>query len=121
MGEIMGNVVAGKWYVMVGLDTTANKPMAVVYVYDPAADAWTAKKPMPVPAHHVITTVFNGNIYVFGGFVSNPGVAVWKPTDHSTVYAPSSDSWKDLALMPTPRGAVHARNAATGSWHGRGI
>jgi hypothetical protein len=32
MGEIMGTVVAGKWYVMAGLDTKTNKPL-VPYMF----------------------------------------------------------------------------------------
>ena len=105
MGEIMGSVVAGKWYVMAGLDAKAGKPMGVVYMYDPASDSWTAKKPMPVPAHHIMTAVFSNNIYVFGGFEGASGVAAWKPGNHSAVYDPATDAWKDLSPMPTPRGA----------------
>jgi hypothetical protein len=85
MGEIMGTVVAGKWYVMAGLDTKTNKPLSAVYVFDPANNAWTARKAMPVAVHHIMTAALNGKIYVFGGFVSPPNVAAWKPTDHASV------------------------------------
>ncbi len=105
MGEIMGSVVNGRWYVMAGLNTRNNSPMGVVMVYDPANDAWTMKKPMPVPAHHIMTAVWNGKIYVFGGFVKPPNVAAWQPINRAWEYDPQTDVWKALAPMPTPRGA----------------
>jgi len=105
IGEIMGNVVDGKWYVMAGLDTKTSRPIGVVYFFDPSTNIWTAKKPMLVPAHHIMTASVNGKIYVFGGFVKPADVAAWQPTDHSWVYDPATDEWKELAPMPTPRGA----------------
>ena len=55
--EVLGIGANGKVYVFAGLDeVTATEPRQIpkgmVYEYDPARDAWSKKKPMPVPAHH---------------------------------------------------------------------
>lgn len=105
MGEIMGAVVAGKWYVLAGLDTTTNTPIGAVYVFDPFNDTWTSKKSMPVPTHHIMVVPLNGKIYVFGGFVRPAEVAAWQPVNRSWSYDPAKDQWQELAPMPTPRGA----------------
>jgi hypothetical protein len=65
----MGTVVAGKWYVMAGLDTKTDKPIGAVYVFDPANNTWATRKPMPFPAHHIMTAALGRKVYVFGGFV----------------------------------------------------
>jgi N-acetylneuraminic acid mutarotase len=83
-----------------------------VYVFDPATNAWSEKKPMPAPSHHIMTAVLNDKVYVFGGFVAAPSsgqtgaeATSWVPTDRSWLYDPALDQWKELKRMPTPRGA----------------
>jgi hypothetical protein len=105
MGEIVGAVVAGKWYVMAGLDAKTGKAMGSVSVFDPSSNTWTAKKTMPVPADHINIAELNGKIYAFGGFVSPADITAWQPTNRSWVYTPSTDVWQKLTAMPTPRGA----------------
>lgn len=83
MGEIMGEVVAGKWYVLAGLDAKTATPIGAVYVSDPSSNAWTAKRSMPVPAHHIMAATMNGKIYVFGGFVKAASVAARQPVNKS--------------------------------------
>ena len=56
----MGTVVSGRWYVMTGLDTKTDKPIGAVYVFDPASNAWTTRRSMPVPAHHIMTAALGG-------------------------------------------------------------
>jgi len=65
--EVLGAAANGKMYVFAGL-APVWKPKALVYEYDPAANAWTQKKPMALPSHHVAFTTYNGKIYGFGGF-----------------------------------------------------
>src|SRR5262249_8595008 len=69
--------------------------------YDPSADRWTSKKPMPVGLHHVGIGVAGGRIYVIGGY-KHSGFSVWQAV--ATVYAfdPSTDTWTERAAMPTP-------------------
>jgi len=80
-----------------------------VYEYDPAQNAWTKKKPMALPSHHVAFCEHDGKIYAFGGFVyPDSGPAAWVPINNTWEYDPGKDSWKALAPMPTKRGAAEA-------------
>lgn len=105
--EVLGQAANGKLYVFAGLvSAPVWQPVGMVYEYDPGANKWTKKKPMAMPAHHVSFTELNGKIYVFGGFVGvHSGPAAWIPINNAFEYDPVADSWKELAPMPTRRGA----------------
>ena len=106
--ELLGSAAGGKLYVFAGL-IPLWKPAGVVYEYDPAADKWTKKKPMALPAHHVALASYNNKIYAFGGFVyPTSGSAAWVPIDNAWEYDPATDAWKALAPMPIKRGAASA-------------
>ena len=110
IGEIEAATVNGKLYVLSGLN---NQPGVVTpaghnWVYDPATNAWADRKPMPVPAHHIMVATLNDKIYVFGGFVRPPAFVAWQPINRAFEYDPATDTWKELAPMPTPRGAGQA-------------
>jgi N-acetylneuraminic acid mutarotase len=107
IGEIEAATVGGKIYVLSGLD---NRPGVVApagynWAYDPAANAWSDRKSMPVPAHHIMVATLHDKIYVFGGFVRPASLLAWQPINRSWEYDPATDAWKELAPMPTPRGA----------------
>lgn len=94
IGEVEAASINGKIYVMSGLN---NQPGVVTpaghnWAYDPATNAWTNRKSMPVPAHHIMVTTLNDKIYVFGGFVRPPSVLVWQPIARSWEYDPANDS-----------------------------
>ena len=78
-------------------------------MYDPAVDSWVVLKPMLTPRQHVNGVSVNGKIYVIGGLmdVKNDSIpAKWSYKNISSkneVYNPVSDSWEELAPMPTPR------------------
>ena len=112
--EVLGIGANGKVYVFAGLDEVTPTeprqiPKGLVYEYDPARDAWTKKKPMPVPAHHPALVELNGKIYVFGGFKA-PEVKKfgWVPINNSWEYDPAQDTWKALKAMPSTRGSAAA-------------
>lgn len=107
-GEVLGAVANGKFYVMAGL-APGFKPRRLVLEYDPAADRWTQKKPIAFAAHHIAFASLNNKIYAFGGF-SLPafGPPAWVPIDDAWEYDPSGDAWRQLAPMPTRRGAASA-------------
>src|SRR5437762_4772683 len=52
MTEIVATAANGKLYVMAGLQRAG--PLGAVDEYDAGADRWTAKRPMPVPAHRAL-------------------------------------------------------------------
>jgi len=107
-GEITSAVIGKKWYVMGGYDGPNVQARGVVMVYDQATDTWAERKAMQIPAHHAAAVALDGKIYVFGGFVGRPGTRVWQPIPSAMLYDPDTDSWKELAPMPTARGAAQA-------------
>ncbi|MET0540716.1 MAG: kelch repeat-containing protein [Variovorax sp.] len=68
-------------------------------VYDPKADRWTTRKPLPGARDHVGCVAHNGQIHVIGGrfntFEYN--------TDLHHVYLPARDTWELRAPLPTAR------------------
>lgn len=76
-----------------------------VEVYDPVADQWRSKAPMPVGLHHVGIGVVDGRLYVIGGYRQS-GLNVWHPMATVYAYDPASDTWAERAPMPTGRGAL---------------
>jgi N-acetylneuraminic acid mutarotase len=106
--EVIGQPANGKMYVFAGLvSAPVWQPVGMVYEYDPSTNKWTKKKPMMLPAHHLMLTEYNGKVYVFGGFTAGKvnNLAAWTPINNAFEYDPVKDSWKELAPMPTKRGA----------------
>jgi N-acetylneuraminic acid mutarotase len=110
IGEIEAATVKGKIYVLSGLDNRPGvvSPAGYNWLFDPATNSWTEQKPMPLPAHHIMVAAMNDKIYIFGGFVRPPSIIAWQPINRSWEYDPATDDWKELAPMPTPRGAGQA-------------
>jgi N-acetylneuraminic acid mutarotase len=70
-------------------------------------DCWTSRAPLPSARFGFGTAAINGKLYVAGGQVT---VSATPPVLSSLqAYDPSTDSWADLAPMPTAR----TRTAAT--------
>jgi N-acetylneuraminic acid mutarotase len=106
--EVLGATAAGKLYVFAGL-APGWKPKALVFEYDPATNQWGKKKPMKLATHHVAFASLNNKIYAFGGFtLPTSGPPAWTPVDNAWEYDPATDEWKELAPMPTKRGAATA-------------
>ena len=106
--EVLGATAGGKLYVFAGL-APGWKPKAMVVEYDPAANTWTQKRPMQLASHHVALATLNNKIYAFGGFAfPGSGPPGWNPVSNAWEYDPAADEWKELAPMPTKRGAAAA-------------
>ena len=106
--EVYGIAVGGKLYVLGGLGPDWT-PKGLVYEYDPATNAWTKKKNMPLLSHHLPLAELNGKIYVMGGFTKpEKGPSAWVPIDNTWEYDPRTDTWKALAPLPTKRGSAVA-------------
>ena len=100
-------VVENKIYV-IGGDPFQNK----LEVYDPKIDSWDSLSDMPSQRQHINCAMIENSIYVIGGFENiccppYPQRCNWetcaKISDRNQVYNVSTDKWKDLAPMPTPR------------------
>ena len=98
IGEIEAETVNGKIYVLSGLDNRPGvvSPAGYNWVYDPATNAWSDRKSMPVPAHHIMVATLNDKIYVFGGFVRPHDFVAWQPINRSWEYDPATDNWNCL-------------------------
>lgn len=66
----------------------------VVQEYDPVANSWKLKRPMPTPRYGLAAVALNGKVYVLGG--SGPSGAL-------EIYDPATDTWTQGAPMRTPR------------------
>jgi N-acetylneuraminic acid mutarotase len=109
--EVLSATANNKLYVFAGL-APGFKPRGLVFEYDPASNQWSKKKPMKVATHHVAFTSLNNKIYAFGGFVlPQSGPPAWDAVNNAWEYDPAADEWKELAPMPTKRGAAAAAAA----------
>ncbi len=82
-------------------------PVSHVYAYDPAADAWTERAPMPTARGALAVAESGGKLFAIGGYDGrgNSGAV--------EVYDPAANTWRSLAPLPTPRD--HLAAAAVGS------
>ena len=93
-------VAGGKLYVIGGYKQSLFSvwhPVATVYVYDPATDAWSEGVPMPTPRGALSVTEHNGKLYAIGGYDRKVNIATVE------VYDPEHNTWSERAPLPTPR------------------
>src|ERR1700732_4925414 len=101
-----GEAVNGKIYVIGGRLSGAfiigfPGNINLVQAYDPAADTWVTKTPMPTPRSGLNTASLNGIIYVAGGEVQDDKyLAAYRAFE---AYDPASDAWWQLPSMLLPR------------------
>lgn len=81
--------------------------LSVHEVYDPTADEWSVRAPMPQAQGGLAATAINNRLYAFGGEFFGARSGVYK---EAWVYDPITDSWQAVASMPLPR---HGLGAAT--------
>lgn len=93
-----------KIYVMAGTDSGGYHSITAVHEYNPTTNTWVAKASMKNAREHTRGVVVDSMIYVFGGH-QKPGAT---RTNQGAVeaYSPSSNTWIDKGVMPTPRGAI---------------
>jgi N-acetylneuraminic acid mutarotase len=95
--ETAAAVLDGLIYVPGGLPG----PSSVMEAYDPVANSWHKVANMPGGRHHLMTTAYNGKVYVFGG--TNISGSTWIPVNTSWAYDPTTNKWSTLAPMPESR------------------
>ncbi len=111
--EVAAAAVSGKIYVVggfsePGLDNLSSLAITdTVEEYDPAADRWTTKAPLPAKLHHAGAVGLDGKLYVVGGYTKS-FLNIWHPVATLYMYDPSTDTWVERAPMPTARGALGA-------------
>jgi N-acetylneuraminic acid mutarotase len=76
--------------------------LAATEVYDPAADRWGARRPMPTARGGIAAVALGGRLFVFGGEESAGTFA------QTEAFDPATDRWTAMAAMPTPRHGLGA-------------
>lgn len=93
-------VAGGRLYVIGGYSKSGLSvwnPVATVYAYDPEADAWTERAPMPTARGALSVTEHGGKLYAIGGYDRKTNNA------QVEVYDPARNTWTTVASLPTPR------------------
>lgn len=109
--EAVGAAADGKIYVLGGFLSPTISVLAklaisdVVEEYDPAANSWTTKAPLPSGLHHAGAAAAGGKLYVIGGYTRSL-LNVWHPVATVYMYDPAKNAWTERSPMPTPRGAL---------------
>ena len=96
-------VINGILYVAGGTDSVSPDPFSWLYAYDPVANTWSAKAPMPDGRFASAGAVVNGRLYVVGGDNNLVGFAT-----STFVYDPTSNTWSTKAPLSVPRIALAA-------------
>ena len=102
--ELTAVELNGKIYAMGGEDIAAGGAQKnTVEVYDIAKDKWIegTVAPMPLPLDHTASAVYDGKIYVIGGFLKDK-----VSTDRVFIYDPSKNDWQEASPLPSPIGAA---------------
>lgn len=118
-GSAVAAVVGDKIYVIGGVTTptgaedqgiSPTRPqlcLGTVEEYDPAANTWRERTPMPTPRNHAAVGVVNGRIYVIGGRVGAAFIGLASDISVVEEYDPAADTWgAPRARMPTARSAM---------------
>jgi len=90
-------VLLGKLYVAGGAAPYSN--IALLQIYDPVSNTWSAGKSLPEPGAGMAATTLGGRLYVAGGMSASNTAKIAK----LRVYDPTGNTWTDLAPMPTAR------------------
>ena len=103
--ELMADVVNDKIYVIGGVDYSKNTQFNKVEVYDTTKNEWNrSATPMPQRIDHGAAVVYNGKIYVPGGFTKGK-----VPTDKLFIYDLKTNEWHEGKSLLSPRGALTAQ------------
>ena len=112
-----GGAVHGRLYVVVNNGfSPLGGPTSFTFEYDPLADSWAYKSPVPFAHTHFATATMNGLLYVLGSDDSGAELAS---------YDSAADVWMVLAGLPTAwhagfgtaNGKFYSLGGVTGSTH----
>jgi len=101
------DVLNGQIYVAGGSQSCPQGSVIVSFeleVYDPSADAWTSKMPMPTARWDLAAAAVNGKLYAIGGWDAINQTAL----DVVEEFDPGTNSWTTKSHMPTKRSGLTA-------------
>jgi N-acetylneuraminic acid mutarotase len=87
------------------------KPVATVYVYDPAQDAWTEASPMPTARGALAVAELGGHLYAIGGYDGDgntPAVETYDPVLNSWMSRAPLLTARDHLAAATVKGTIYA-------------
>jgi N-acetylneuraminic acid mutarotase len=89
------------------------RSLGTVEEYDPVANRWRVRAPMPVARNHLNVESVDGKVYAIGGRLAGAFI-IGMPgnVDLTMEYDPATDVWLTRAAMPTARSG--ANSAALG-------
>jgi N-acetylneuraminic acid mutarotase len=95
--------VSGEVYAVGGGNPDLSPTFALsrLEAYNPKADIWSTRAPMPTPRTGFSAAALNGTLYVVGG-----GNSVSPYLGTLEAYDPKADAWSTKAPMPLPRKAL---------------
>jgi N-acetylneuraminic acid mutarotase len=76
--------------------------------YDPATGASVDLATLPQKRHHPHAVDHKGQLYLFGGFGSDPTSVTWIMSTDTLVYDDASNAWSPLTPAPEPHAEVIA-------------
>jgi N-acetylneuraminic acid mutarotase len=103
--EFAAGEVNGRIYIVGGYPTSPSATVASVYVYTIATDSWAAGPNHPIPVHHPVVIGVGGKLYSLGGQTSGADTNRVFELDPAVG---AMGTWRELAMMPTARGAGSA-------------
>lgn len=102
-----GAVLEGRLHVVGGraLEPAGLQNLAAHEVYDPLADRWGVRAPMPQAQGGLAAAALNRRLYAFGGEVLSPRPGVFSEVWE---YDLDADAWRGMPAMPVPRHGLGA-------------
>lgn len=100
--------VGGKIFLIGGLEPLENgqgtRVTGLNQMYDPVADTWITRSPMPTTRNHAFSGAVNGKIYVIGGRLGAGNIPATTNIDTVEEYDPATNLWGVVKeRMPTLR------------------
>jgi N-acetylneuraminic acid mutarotase len=99
-------VVDGKIHAIAGRMDSYDFNTSLNAVYDPKADAWSFRAPLPTARSGPSCAYIGGKIVVFGG------EATGRVFGTNELYDPNTDSWEAGTPMAIPRHGLHGSTCA---------
>ncbi len=107
--EITASVLNDKIYIIGGADYRNDGAVNSVEIYDPNTNQWTQGTPLPYDLDHAPSVVYNGKIYLVGGFLQEKITS-----DKMLIYDPITNEWTEGTPLPEPR-CCHVAEVVNGT------